>query len=109
MRSTKNYLEVGSVPHGEECAQVGADNYRERAIMESNAFIGQLRRKFGMEPEGAVLAIKAFNHDMGTYHEVVVWYDENKPGSVAYAFKIENDVPEYWDKEAKSMLDMVAV
>lgn len=40
-------------------------------------------------------------HDSGSYYEVVCYFDDNIPESMEYAFKVENDVPGYWDRIAK--------
>ena len=75
-----DYLNIGPAPWSEDCAQVGAENYRERSQRECRAFIHQLRRVAGLEPPGAQLVIKSFPHDFGAYHEVCCRYnEENEP------------------------------
>jgi len=97
----RDYLTIGSAPSGEECAQVGSDDYEARMRRETRAFIGQIIRQLGEPPTGARLAVKGFPHDYGTYHEVVCWYDDNYPDSVEYAFKCEAECPENWDAAAE--------
>lgn len=99
-----DYLEIGPVPYGEDCEQLGPNYDGEHARAECRAFIGQLRRTFGPEPEGARLVARSNPHDFGTYHEVAVKFDENSEAATEYAFKIEGDTPEYWDDEAKAEL-----
>lgn len=43
-----------TVPHEEECAQVGSENYSTRARQEVQAFTRQLLRIYGAPPEGAL-------------------------------------------------------
>ncbi len=104
----RDYLYVGSGPCSEDCAQLGSDNYREQSRRELRAFIGQLRRQFGNEPDGARLAIKAEQHDFGTYHEVVCRYDTNNEAAVDYAFRCEGDAWTKWDKISRTELGLVS-
>jgi hypothetical protein len=97
---SRDYIEIGSSPTSESCAQVGSENYYEQSRKEMKAFIKQLRRLFGDEPFGARLSIKAFPHDFGTYHEVVCHYEDTIKEAVDYAFKVENYCPESWDEES---------
>jgi len=66
----RDSLSIGSSPANEDCAQVGSDDYNKRARAETRAFVHQLRRVFGTEPEGARLKVKPNQHDFGTYLEV---------------------------------------
>ena len=97
-----DYLEIGPSPALEECAQVGSDDYANRTRKECRAFINQLRRTFGLEPAGAKLFIKANPHDFGTYYEVACRFEDE--ASQEYAIKLENEMPERWDAEAKTEL-----
>lgn len=97
----RDYITIGSTPCDEPCAQVGSADYHARARREMRAFIGQLRRVFGPEPEGAHLAVKSFPHDFGTYHEVVCYFDTDHPDSAKYALKIEAETPWEWDDQAR--------
>lgn len=99
-----DYVDVGSSPYGEDCAQVGSENYAEQSRKELKAYARQLIRQFGQPPQGASLIIKAFPHDFGTYHELVVKYNEDNEEAAHYAFKLEGDGPEFWDDEAKKEL-----
>lgn len=93
----KDYITLGSSPVNEFCAQVGEDDYLEKAREESQRYLDLLKKKFGPEPEGARLSVKSFAHDFGTYHEVVCWYDESFPKSADYAFDIEGNLPLTWE------------
>ena len=72
----RDYMDIGSVPASEDCAQVGTEDYRPRARAECNRFIELLRRVIGEEPEGASLAIKNNPHDFGSYLSVVCYFDD---------------------------------
>ena len=97
----RDYLTIGPTPADEDCQQVGTPEYSaEKARVECCAFIGQLRRQFGIEPEGARLAVKRFAHEFGTYHEVVCWYDDDNEAAAEYAFKCEGEADTLWDTEA---------
>ena len=94
----KDYIELGPTPSGEDCAQLGKANYYEDALKECRAFRHQLVRIFG-HPER--FKIKAFQHDFGTYYEVVVKFDDEIEEKMNFAYDVEANVPEYWDDEAK--------
>ena len=79
------------------------------ARKECRAFIGQLRRQFGVEPTDSTrLIVKSNPHDFGTYHEVAVCFDEDDEAAVEYAYKLEGSLPEYWDDEARVELGILA-
>lgn len=96
----RDSLDLGSAPSGEECAQVGRDDYHDRARRECRAYIHQLRRTFGEEPAGARLSIKANDHDFGTYWSVVCSFDGGNEAATDYAYRCESG-PESWDEEAR--------
>jgi hypothetical protein len=100
----KDFIDVGSSPHGEDCAQVGSDDYHDRARRECRAYIAQLRRVFGDEPEGARLSVKSNPHDFGTYLSVICYYDDQIPAAADYAFRCESESPEHWDTQARQEL-----
>lgn len=97
----KDYLNIGSTPADEPCAQVGSKDYRKMSIIECRAFAHQCHRemvkKFG-EGYTVLIRIKSFPHDFGSYMEVVVEYT---PGTnEEQAFYLESlDMPN-WDQEA---------
>jgi hypothetical protein len=96
-------LNIGSTPNEEECAQVGSDDYYERAIKECLAYREQIRKHYP-EPENGYLKVKGFPHDFGTYYEVVAYYDPEDTQASRWAFDIEGDnlgVLSTWDEEFK--------
>jgi hypothetical protein len=100
----RDYVVIGSVPYDEPAVQVGRDNYNNDSILECYAFIEQIRRKIGIEPEDAKLKDKAFSHDFGAYRQVVCCYDDTDAESTSYAFECENHAPDKWDDEAIAWL-----
>lgn len=94
----RDCLYLGPVPSEEDCEQVGKYYQPNMARAECTAYVNQLRRQFGEEPEGARIAIKSEAHDFGSYLEVVVYYTDEQ--SAEYAFNVENNSPSYWDAEA---------
>jgi len=91
----KDYITIGSAPAGEECAQVGTPNYHARAKRECLAFIKEIRKAIGLEPPLAALKVKSFEHDFGTYLDVVCWFDKDDPESRDYALRCEGEAPRY--------------
>jgi hypothetical protein len=99
-------LDIGPTPAEEPCEQLGPSYSRSRAIRECQAFVRQLRRLNGAEPEGAELRITSNEHDFGTYHSVAVRFEEGNEEAVAYAFRVENNSPLKWDAEATQELGL---
>jgi hypothetical protein len=95
----RDYISIGSSPCEEDCAQVGSPDYEKSSRKECKAYLNQIRREFGEEPPGAILRIKAFPHDFGTYHEVVCVFDDNDEEATEYAFQCECP-SSTWDEEA---------
>lgn len=92
---------LGPTPADENCAQVGEDNFREKAKKEMTAYMNQLMRQFPDVAEFNVrFKIKWQNHDFGTYGEVVAVYDAADQESTRKALDIEWQLPENWDEEA---------
>lgn len=104
-------LNIGPVPAGEECAQLGSRDYYERAQKECRAFVRQLKREF---PDGT-FKMKACPHDFGTYYDVFAYFDDGPEESLSdkqvaerkAAFDAEADCPEYWDEQALQELGIV--
>lgn len=99
-------LNLSPTPVAEDCAQVGSDNYHKQSRIETTVFKQQLYRMLEAEFEEVKITLLTVGHphDFGTYHDVEVKYDENSESSMNQAFWLENNLPEYWDEEAKQML-----
>lgn len=94
---SRDSFSVSSVPYEENCAQVGEDNYRKKAIVECTAYINQLERIFPEAKDyGIQFKIKWNNHDFGTYAEVELYFDD----SDGYAYYIDANIPSNWDEKS---------
>ena len=93
----RDFLNIGSTPPAEDCAQVGTENYQARSTVECKRYIALLREKMGNEPEGALLKVKWFDHDFGRYCEVVCEFDCDNEEAVEYAYNCESSGPQTWE------------
>ncbi len=93
----RDYVDIGSSPCDEDCAQMGAPDYYTRAKAECARFIELIRKTLGPEPEGARLAVKSNPHDFGAYYEVVCYYVDENDEARKYAYRGESDAPATWD------------
>lgn len=94
----REYLELGPVPSDETRVQVGDPNYREKSIAECRRYKQLLESMFpDFERHGCKFGIKGFPHDFGTYHEVVIYYHDEKGGN--FAFDVENNLPAVWNND----------
>ena len=102
----RDYLEIDPVPTEEDCAQVGAPDYYERARHEARAFIGQILRHYP-EPLHGNVTIKRNQHDFGEYLSIKINFDDDDEESCNWAFAIEGDnlgVLRNWDETARAAL-----
>jgi hypothetical protein len=99
-----DYMEFDTAPSEEKCASVGEDNYYIKAKMEYDALVNQIKQIFGLVPETVSFRFKGCPHDFGTYYQLMIKYDENNEAAEEYIYKIENEFPKFWDKEAKRQL-----
>ena len=95
----RDYITLGPTPLEEPYAQVGEPDFHTTAPAECKRFLQLLYTTFGPEPAGARLAIKWFPHDLGSYCEVVCYYDTESPAAVDYAFRCEAETPATWKEE----------
>ena len=95
----RDFMEIGSSPCDEPCAQVGEDNYMERGREECKRFIELIRKKLGDEPPGAHLATKTFPHDFGSYAEVVCYFEDSDEEANRYAYLCESEAPRTWQDD----------
>src|SRR5262249_21752593 len=89
---------------GRSCILLTNSSNMPRAREECRRFIALLHKKFGPEPEGVRLAVKAFLHDFGDYLEIICYFDETLPESVEYALHCEDNLPATWDDESHTPL-----
>jgi hypothetical protein len=99
IKMSRDSFSVNSVPYEEECAQVGEDNYRRKAMVECVAYINQLQRLFPeAKSHGIEFNMKWHSHDFGSYAEVELYFDESDD----YAYHIDKNLPSNWDEKALS-------
>lgn len=92
-----DYLELGSSPADEDCAQLGTDDYAARARAECQRYIALIRQVVGPEPAGAHLRIKGFPHDFGTYYAVVCAFTPESQEAIDYAWRCDAEAPTTWN------------
>lgn len=92
------FLYIGPAPSDEACAQIGVtEGARRLNRIECDEYIEALRKVYGPEPEGAYLHPKTEFHDLGSYCEVCIYYDDRQAEAVRYAFNIESGL-RTWDE-----------
>ena len=99
----RDYIEIGPTPSDENCAQVGDIYYGIRSKIETTAYLNQLNRMFPEVLNSSTLrfSIKTFQHDFGSYKEVVINYDSDDEEEYEIAIsKIDKNIPSNWDEEA---------
>lgn len=95
------YIELGPVPAGETCAQVGTDNYLARSMRECEVFRRMLARVFPI-PGGLPVkyVVRSHRHDFGRYREVSIAFADGNPAAVYFAWQVEATLPDAWDTVA---------
>lgn len=95
-----DYLNIGSVPHSEDCLPINHEDARKQV----QRFAAQIIKAYP-PVWGASVRVKAFDHDFGTYYEAVVYYDTDNEDAQAYAYAVEADrlnKLEKWDIETEA-------
>lgn len=98
-------LNIGCSPHEEKCAEVGSEGYTIKAKKECRVLGRQLVRMYGEVPIGAQLSVKSHIHEVGTYYELVCYYNKDNSIAESFAFACE-ELPDNWDKEARKELNI---
>ena len=91
-----DYIYIGATPCDEDCEPVGGNIMKMKK--ECRAYINQLRRVYGKEPNGAHMSLRKEEHDFGIYYEVICAYTTQD--GMTYALKLESGC-ENWDQEAR--------
>jgi hypothetical protein len=110
----KDYIELGSTPTDEECAQLGKEGYQDRAARECAAYINQLWRLLELQygitrdsnPYQISLVRKSNSHDFGTYYEVAVRFDDTDKHAIEVAYWLDGNTPSKWDVGARKELGL---
>jgi len=92
-----------TTPCDEPCAQVGSEDYMQRARMEARVYMDQLKRTFGNNPEGSFFKVVRCPHDFGTYLDIRFYYDDEDQAHVKYMLQVESGCNK-WDSQAKEEL-----
>lgn len=100
----ETYELATTVPHGEDCMQLGAENYDKFSNLEADTLIDQIIRQLGQPPEGTYFKKIKCPHDFGTYLDIALVYDENDETSEAYFLYVDQNMPEYWDNISEEKL-----
>jgi len=107
MSSKKDFLTLGPTPADEPCEQLGPGYDPEKARFECFTFARQLKRTF---PHGE-FGVKTFQHDFGSYMEVVAYFYSGETEELEYerlvneaCYLAESKTPEHWDEIAKEDL-----
>lgn len=87
----KDFINIGSTPFEEDCAQVGSDNYEQVSRIECNRYRDLLKELY---PAGN-FKVKSFPHDFGSYLEVVAYYDEDDENQDAIHAAYEAETSTY--------------
>lgn len=98
------FFNLASVPCSEDCTPAGRDLQMQK--IECTAYMHQLCREYGQEPDGCEFFIIENRHEFGIYYEVGIFYipaGEEESQSEDFALKCEQG-PEYWDQLAKQEL-----
>jgi hypothetical protein len=93
-----DFVNIGSAPYGEDCVQVGEEDYVRKSRIECRAFIKAIRKKLGPEVGTAKLCMKTFPHDFGNYVEVCCRYNGYDKEGEDYAFLCESSSPQTWEE-----------
>ncbi|HTF18290.1 MAG TPA: hypothetical protein VK658_09480 [Chryseolinea sp.] len=93
----------GTTPYDEACAQIGSEDYMKYAKLEAHAYIRQLTRTFGTNPEGTRFVLAHNPHDFGTYIAIRFFYDDEDENHLLYMAPMEGGCAE-WDATALSEL-----
>jgi hypothetical protein len=99
------YFDLGPCPREEKCTQAGKDEI-EHNLLECQVYIDQLTRKHGEPPKDAYFFLMKNIREEFTYYEAAIYYDTNCEIESAYALKVEAELCDYWDDQAK--LDLTA-
>lgn len=97
----RDQFELGTtVPHWEQCSQMGDANFSSLSKMEAKALINQITRAIGEPPMRTGLKIISCSHDFGIYYDVAVIYDTDLEESEEWMLRVESELPSNWDEEA---------
>jgi poly(A) polymerase Pap1 len=100
----RDYFTLGSTPCGEDCAQVGTENYYEKTMEECEKYKELLQNIFPQARDfGTRFQLMSFPHDFGIYHEIVIVFNDCNETAIDFAAFVESNLPENWtDADVKT-------
>lgn len=91
-----DYLDFGSSPYDENCAQTGIDS-PGKVKAECRKYLAQIIKRFPIPRDvKARFTMKMNPHDFGSYPDVRVEYDTTDAKSGSFAFFCERNMPATW-------------
>jgi len=98
--SSKDTMELGTTPCGEDCVQVNSkEDYEPAMRKECERYMEMLEKRFPIpEDIGCYFKIKWFPHDFGRYAEVCISYDTEIQKESEFALFVEGNLPEKWNE-----------
>ena len=89
-------MELGPTPIEESCVQVEKDgDYIQAMRKEVSRYVVGLRRIFPLP--GIFFRMKRNEHDLGTYYEAAVHYNDDDRTAVENALFVESNLPNTWE------------
>lgn len=93
----RDFITLGSAPIDEDCVQVSSRvNYIPAMRAECRRYKEMLEYIYPKLPESCYFGVKNFEHDFGTYFEVVIYYDDEIEEAVDFANDLQDNQPEKW-------------
>lgn len=98
-------IELGPVPAGETCVEVGTDNYMANSLRECKVYQRMLERLCPI-PQGLPVAfvVRSHPHDFGPYREVSVRFCGGNQAAMDFAYHVDANAPDQWDAIARDAL-----
>ena len=100
-----DYIELGPVPAGESCVEVGTDKYLASSLHECKVYQRMLERLCPI-PQALPVAfvVRSHPHDFGPYREVSVRFLGGNQAAVDFAYHVDASAPDQWDAIARDEL-----
>jgi len=95
----KEYIELGSAPHSENCAQTIDNDFHEKNVQECIRYKSLLAKTFFEtfnRQHLCLLVVKSYTHDFGSYREVCAAYSEDNELQAKDAYWFDANCPDCW-------------
>lgn len=97
----RDKLWLGVTPAEEDCIQMGAKDYDDVAARkEARRHVELLEAVFPERPDGVSFRISREQHDLGSYLDVVIAFDNEVEVQQDFAFFVEAHAPTTWGGRA---------